>query len=581
MPRTPSLLLLAAVAACTESPPERDGEVDLRAPSSRPTQVDPAEVADDGVAALAQTAASRLLDQATFGARPANGVVPPPIDSVEHVMTRTVAAAVVDLLNAPAGSFAPTPPRPAGSCDGTFDPKTDLGAQFFVAALTAPDQLRLRTAYALHQILVVSEGGIRENRDTCTSEKRDGMRRYLNVLRSRAFGSYRKLLEAVTVEPAMGAFLNMANNVAFAPDGSPITPNENFARELLQLFTIGTTLLDEGGQPLLDASGQPRPAYTEARVQAFARTLTGWTYRASTGCPTVGGKNVATYDGPMIPCAVNHDSREAQLLTYPGVVNGGRTTRGESPQVHLTEALDNLFYHPNLPPFVVKQLIGHLVTSNPSPAYVRRVVAVFKDDGSAAHNRGNLREVIRAILTDPEAQARPGPTGGRVRSPVEMISFLFRTMGTTLSTDPAKNPGGKLNAYSGSMGQSIPRPPSVFSYYAPETPLPGENPNDLVGPVFDVLDTGTISVRANFVHDTLLGTALTEAGLRYDLATIPDQPAALIAWIEARWLHGAMSPELRATLTSALADTRSGSTLRKKQLALYLAAISPEFQTQR
>ena len=578
MPRTLYLLAFAAVA-CAEPPSPQDGEVGTT-PATRTTPTILAEVTAADVTSPVEAAASRLLAQATFGARPANGAAPPPIDSVEHVVARGLDGAIVDLLNAPAGSFAPTPPL-VGDCGGTFDAKTDLGAQFFVAALTAPDQLRLRTAYALHQILVVSEGGIRELKDTCTSEKRDAMRRYLNTLRSRAFGSYRKLLEAVTLEPAMGAFLNMANNVAFTTDGTPITPNENFARELLQLFTIGTTLLDEGGQPLLDASGQPRPAYTEARVQAFARTLTGWTYRSPAGCPTVGGKNTATYAGPMIPCAVNHDARAAQLLTYPGVVNGGRTSADGSPQDHLTEALDNLFHHPNLPPFVVKQLIGHLVTSNPSPAYVRRVVAVFKDDGSTAHVRGNLRAVVRAILTDPEARAAAGPTGGRLRSPVEMITFLFRTMGTTLSTDPAKNPGGKLNGYSGTMGQSIPRPPSVFSYYSPEAPLPGDNPDNLVGPVFDVLDTGTISVRANFVHDTLNTAALTNAGVLYDLANLPSAPAALLDWIDDTWLHGTMSADLRRTLEQALADPAANTPLNKQRLALYLAAMSPEFQTQR
>jgi hypothetical protein len=157
MPRTLPFVLLAAAAACTEPPPQRDGDVGRRPPSSFTPLIDPATFAPGGVAALAQPNASRLLDQATFGARPANGVVPPPIDSVEHVMTRSVAGAVVDLLNAPAGSFAPTPAR-TGVCDGPFDAKTELGAQFFVAALTAPDQLRLA-----HRLRAAPDpGGVRE-----------------------------------------------------------------------------------------------------------------------------------------------------------------------------------------------------------------------------------------------------------------------------------------------------------------------------------------------------------------------------------------------------------------------------------
>lgn len=580
MPRTLPLVLLATAAACAEPPPQRDDQAQRRPSPTHPTIA--AAVALDGVApealvAPATVAASRLLDRATFGARPAGAQSPLPIDSVEHVVSRGLSGAVNDLLAAPAGTFAATPPR-TGVCDGPFDPAFDLGAQFFVAALTAEDQLRLRVAYALHQILVVSENGIGENRATCNSEKRDAMTRYLNALRSRAFGNYRDVLEAITLEPAMGTYLDMANNVAFDSAGARITPNENFARELLQLFTLGTTLLGDDGQPLLDASGNPRPVYSEARVQAFARTLTGWTY-AGAPCPSMGGKNTATYAAPMIGCAANHDNRAAQLFNYTGAVNAGKTTAGATPQVHLDEALDNLFNHPNLPPFVCKQLIGHLVTSNPSPAYVARVVAVFKDDGSTLHRRGNLRAVVRAILLDAEAQAAPGATAGRLRSPAEMIARLMRSLGPSL--DLGLNPGRKLNDYSAAMGQSIPRPPSVFSYYSPDNPAPGDNPDDLVGPAFGVLDTGTITSRANFLHDVFVTSVLADAGVNVDLTTVPDDPTALLDWIDATWLHGAMTVELRDLLTGALADSRSGTTQRKKQLALYLAALSPDFQIQR
>lgn len=582
MPRILPLALLAAATACSESPPDRDGAraqrpVSAVAPAfTSPASVDPG--APEPAFALTRGDAARLLDQATFGPRPTGGLVPPPIDSIDHVVARGATNAVNDLLAAPAGSFATTPSH-TGNCDAPFDPAFDLGAQFFVAALTAPDQLRLRTAYALHQILVVSEIGINEDRATCNSEKRDAMTRYLNALRSRALGSYRELLEAITLEPAMGTYLDMANNVAFDDAGNRITPNENFARELLQLFTVGTTLLDDSGRELVDGQGNPRPAYTEAQIQALARTLSGWTYPDPAGCPTIGGKRRATYAGLMIPCNVNHDNRAAQLLSYPGAVNGGLTTAGASARVHLEEALDNLFNHPNLPPFVCKQLIGHLVTSNPSPEYVARVVAVFKDDATASHRRGNLRAVVKAILLDPEARGLPTANSGRLRSPAELVSRIFRSLGTTLDT--ALNPGRNLNGYSANMGQSIPRPASVFSYYAADTPVPGDNPDDLIGPAFGVLDTGTITVRANFVHDLLFSSGLANNGVLYDLTVVPEDPAGMLAWIDESWLSGAMTMQLRDGLTAALADPRSGSTARKRQLALYLAAMSPEFQIQR
>ncbi len=572
------------VAACADAPPDRDLGFERRPPSAAAPSADTSTANDEiasGVIALVPSAASRLLDQATFGARPFTGTGAPPLDTVEHVMTRTAGGAVVDLLGVPTGAFAATPPHPGPNCDLPFDPAFDLGNQFFNAALTAPDQLRLRVMFSLHQILVVSENAIGETRTTCNSERRDAMTRYLNALRAGAFGNFRTLLEVITLEPAMGTFLDMTNNVAFDTSGARITPNENFARELLQLFTVGTELLNDDGTVKVDAEGNPRPTYNEAHVQNFARTLTGWTYADPAGCPTVGATRRASYGAPMIPCQVNHDNRAARLLNYAGAVNAGLTTAGATAQVHLDEALDNLFHHPNLPPFVSKQLIGHLVTSNPSPAYVARVVAVFKDDGTTAHNRGNLRAVVRAILLDPEARAAPGPTAGRLRSPAELIARITRSLGATV--DLTKTPGRSLNTYSGMMGQAVPRPPSVFSYYAPGTPVPGDNPNDLVGPAFGVLDTGTITVRANFVHDLLHGAGLNTAGVGYDVATaLPADDAGIVDWIDSKWLHGAMSTELRTTLTTALADGRVGTLpLRHQQLALYLAALSPEFQIQR
>ncbi len=552
-------------------------------PSARPPGQAPEPLLREDTQAVVTPAyanAQRFLEQAAFGPRLVLGG-PAPNDSIEHVLEVGIGAALTEQLDTPAEPFEPTPPR-TGNCDGVFPPELDLGSQFFVDAMTSADQLRLRALFALSQILVVSVNGVQENRVTCNSEKRDAVLRYFNALRVGAFGSYRELLEEITLEPVMGTFLDMANNVGMGADG-PITANENFARELLQLFTVGLYKLDDRGERVL-VGGEPQPAYTEDDVKAFARTLTGWTFASPTGCPDkVGGKNEARYDAPMIPCQLNHNSASAQLLAYPGAANGGVTTDRASARKHLEEALDNVFNHPNLPPFVSKQLIQHLVTSNPSPDYVARVVAKFKDDGTSSHRRGNLRAVLRAILLDPEARAPAAlATYGRLRAPAELLTRMLRGLGA--SVDPALDPGTFLNGQSGDLGQTVSRPPSVFSYYPPDHPLPGST--SLVGPEFALLDTATQAGRAALLQTLLHGGRFASRGVDISagLAAMPTEPAAIVDWIDQQFLHGAMSASsagLRALLTEALADARSGSAENKKRLALFLTFLSPEFEIQR
>ncbi|WNG25576.1 DUF1800 domain-containing protein [Cystobacter fuscus] len=523
---------------------------------------------EHAIRSLAVTSATepdaiRFLDQATFGPRRANGVSPLPIDSVELVMGVGVSQAITEQLAAPRSVF-----------DGTTA-TVDLGSQFFYNAVMGKDQLRQRVTFALSQILVVSESVIRDNTTTPELEPKLALADYLNLLSANAFGNYRTLLDAVTRNPAMGTYLNMANNLAFDWAGRPMPLNENYARELLQLFTLGLEKLNEDGTPVLDANGVPIPAYTEAQVQAFARAFSGWTYASAAGCPTKGHNNAISYAQPMMACDVNHDSSAQTLL------RGAVTTAGASATVHLQQALDNIFADPNLPPFISKQLIQHLVTSNPSPAYVRRVVAVFKNNGSGV--RGDLGAVVRAILEDPEARGDQAPaqleaTYGRLRSPVLFITSLVRGLNGTLDATGSKNPGGRLNTYSRTLGQDVPRPPSVFSYYSPKTPLPGGN--GLVGPEFGVLDTATAAARANFVYD-LVYSNLSSAGIVIDFTTLPVNPNDLVAWLGRYWIHGEMSSDLSAALLQAMNDPRAGSSTRKQQLAIYLTSLSPEFQIQR
>jgi uncharacterized protein (DUF1800 family) len=548
-----ALTVLAAGCAPEEAPPE----------DSAPRQLGEEQQAIEPLDAPSEKNAIRFLEQATFGPRLAHGASPLPIDSVERVVSVGITQSITDQFNAPISVL-----------DGTTASK-DLGSQFFVNAVTGQDQLRQRVAFALSQFLVVSQLGIPEVSATVESEPKVAMAGYLNLLSSRSFGNFRQLLEAVTKDPAMGTYLDLANNKAFKTTGQPIEPNENYAREMLQLFTLGLHKLNEDGTPVINnTTGEMTPAYTEAQVQAFAHALSGWTYGGA-ACPTVGRSNPASYAQPMIGCDANHDSTSQVLL------RGVSTTAGAGAAQHLKEALDNVFADPNLPPFVSKQLIQHLVTSNPSPAYVQRVVNVFKNNGGGV--RGDLRAVVRAILEDVEARGPQPPLAqyasyGHLRPPALYIPSVLRWLDVQLDT-VGKDPGAKLNAWSRSLGQYVPRPPSVFSYYPPNAPAP--NANGLMGPEFAILDTATVTARANFVHELLYATSAATAGILIDLNVLPADPNDLVLWLSRYLLHDTMSSELQVAVYNAITDPRAGDMTRRKKLAVYLTTLSPEFQIQR
>jgi uncharacterized protein (DUF1800 family) len=562
MIRRTSLVLALCAAACAPA----DGPPEERLAE----EVEQARQAVEPLDTPSESNAIRFLEQATFGPRLARDASDARIDTVQHVTLSGIRQAITHQLNAPPSTF-----------DGTLASKS-LGSQFFYNAIHGEDQLRQRVAFALSQILVISQGGIPDVAATTDiSEPKLATARYLNLLSSHAFDDFRALLEAVTVDPGMGVYLDMVNNRAFDTTGEPIEPNENFARELLQLFTLGLHKLNEDGTVMRDAEGAPIPAYTEEHVQAFARTLSGWTFYAAptstrpTGCPAMGRTNPANYTAPMIGCDVNHDARAQTLL------RGVSTTEGGSAALHLEEALDNIFADPNLPPFICKQLIQHLVTSNPSPAYVKRVVNVFKNNG--AGRRGDMGAVVRAILEDDEARGPQPPlaqyaTYGRLRPPALFITSVVRWLNGTLDTADGKDPGAKLNTWSTTLGQNVPRPPSVFSYYPPNNPAP--QGNGLLGPEFAILDTATVLARANFVTELFL-TSSAQAGVVIDRSVLPSDPDELVIWLGRYWLHDAMSSSLQVAIYNAITDPRASTTARKKQLAVYLTSLSPEYQIQR
>lgn len=573
MIRRTALALAVSVAAC--APVDGAPEEPLGEAEQAETLTDPST-----------ENAIRFLEQATFGPR-LTSAASPAIDTVQYVEANGITKAIE-------AQIAKTAPMMSAT--------SDLGGQFFVSAIDGEDQLRLRVAFALSQILVVSEAGIPDDNTTTTiNESRVGTAGYFNKLRAGAFGSFRALLETITRDPAMGHYLNMANNRAFDSTGARILPNENFARELLQLFTLGLVKLNPNGTPKMDCNGDgvadagcttgmTLPAYTEAQVQAFAAALSGWTFAktaagtAATDCPAQGGRNGRFFGTggacattgqcgkPMIACNVNHDSRQQTLL------RGVKTTDKGTAEQHLTEALDNIAGDPNVAPFIVKQLIQHLVTSNPSPAYVKRVVDVW------TASTGNLGSVVKAILEDSEARGPQAPLAyyaqyGRLRPPALFITSLVRWLDGHLDTTAGKTPGSTLNTASRDMGQQALRPPSVFSYYPPDYVAPGGS--GLLGPEFSILTTATVATRANFVNSLLFGTSYANAGVVINVNVLPDDAEGMVLWLEQNMLHHAASADLQLAIYGAITDARANTVAKKKKLAINLAALSPELQIQR
>ncbi len=263
----------------------------------------------------------------------------------------------------------------------------------------------------------------------------------------------------------MGEYLSMANNDK-ADTTRGTQANENYARELMQLFTIGTFLLNQDGSLQLDVNHQPVPTYTQSTIANFARVYTGWTYPTQPGAK-LQKHNPAYYTGPMESFESNHDTGSKTLL------NGVVLPAGQTAEEDLGAALVNIFTHPNVAPFVSKNLIQHLVTSNPSPAYVSRIAAVFDDNGSGV--RGDLRAVVRAILMDPEARAgdsgpslNPPDTSGHLREPVFFTASMLRGLGALV------NDTNGLAGQAAKLGQTIFTPASVFNYYAPGYRIPAD-----------------------------------------------------------------------------------------------------------
>ena len=356
------------------------------------------------------------------------------------------------------------------------------------------------------------------------------------MLQNDAFGNHATLIKDVTLSPAMGNYLDMANN-----DGcGSCRPNENYGREVLQLFTIGLEELNPDGSQQLDGSGNPIPTYTQATVTGFANALTGWTYPTQPG-KTAGFYNPSYYSGPMISFDSHHNTATKTLL------DGATLPAGNNAQTDLDAAMQDIFNHPNVGPFLARALIEKLVTSNPSPDYVGRVTAAFNDNGSGV--RGDLKAVVTAILTDTEARRGDDPTqvqasDGHLKEPMLHIISLLRAAHAT--TDGGSN----LQYYASDMGQYPFYPGSVFNFYPPDYMI---SDTQLLGPEFKLLNTSTTIARINYVNDLVYGSvgSTTKIDLSQYAALAPDVNK-LVDGISSVMMHGQMSDDMRSTLVNTL-----------------------------
>jgi uncharacterized protein (DUF1800 family) len=380
----------------------------------------------------------------------------------------------------------------------------------------------------------------------------------VRLLSQHAFGNYRSLLRNVALSPSMGKYLDLANSRKAKGTSAP---NENFPRELLQLFTIGVWELHQDGTLRLDERGQPIPAYTQAVVAEIARALTGWTYPTKPDA-TPASTNPAYFVGQMEPRPLNHDTGAKMLF------RGIAIPAGQSVEKDLDDVIDAVFRHPNTPPFVSTRLIRFLVTSNPSPEYIRRVADRFVNNGAGV--RGDLAAVVRAILTDAEAAAI-GPQDGRLKDPLQHVIGLGRALNAQVVN------AGAFQYVFANLGEQLLSPPTVFSFYSPLGSMPHEP--GLFGPEFQLYAPAMTVLRANFIHQILSGGLAT--ALKVDLTpftAVAGNPAALVEQVNQTLLHGRMSSQLRRIITTA---TQATSDVTQRAIgALYLAAISSEYAVQ-
>ncbi|MFQ5981888.1 MAG: DUF1800 family protein [Woeseiaceae bacterium] len=446
---------------------------------------------------------------------------------------------------------------------------TDRVDIWFRNSLNGSDQLRQRVAFALSEILVVSQLGALIQAPYAVAD-------YYDVLAQNAFGNYRQLLEQVTLHPAMGVYLSMLGNEKPNP-ALNIRPDENYARELMQLFSIGLVELNNDGSVILDAQDQPVPTYSQEIIEGFAHVFTGWNYA---GAPSFQQARRTDFNQtvPMELYPDFHDTGEKLLL------NGVVLPAGQTGEQDLSDALDSIFDHPNVGPFISIRLIQRLVTSNPSPGYVDRVASVFNDNGSGV--RGDLAAVVKAILMDDEARPEMRmELDGKVKEPIIRLTQLWRAYDA--SSQSGRYP--IVFAYI-VFGQGPLQAESVFNFFSPFYAPPGEIlDNNLVAPELEIATEYQNTFITNFMFFLTFqnNSEHTDPGDDDVLINIDAEIAAaddidnLIDLVAGKLLGGEISDTLRTEIAGMLERIPATDTAIRAAETIYFVVTSPEYAYQR
>jgi uncharacterized protein (DUF1800 family) len=452
-----------------------------------------------------------------------------------------------------------------------------LQRDFFTNAVYKPDQLRQRVAWALSQILVTSAN----EPDLSYAHV---MSRYQGLMFKHAFGNFESLLNDVTLSPAMGNYLDQVNNDRAS--GTRV-PNENYAREIMQLFSVGLEELNLDGTVITDVNGMPLPTYDQTQIKEFAKVFTGLTYAdpANPAATTAAKKNNRYYALPMIPYPVTATSGHEQGAKTLLVVDAsGQPTvlpANQSVQKDQADAVHNVFMHPNTPVYVGRQLIQRLVTGNPSKAYILRIAQRFIDNGAGV--RGDLRAVVKAILTDPEARgggSAGDPTYGSLKEPVLMITGLIRSLSGV--TD-----GNRLEGAASGLGQRPYYSPTVFNYFPPDNTIQGTT---TLAPEFLIHNTQSAIARSNLVYSMVYNpfgvdnTIANSTGTRLNVAQFEanaGNPAQMVDQVDQVLTGGQMPAAAKATVVTAVNAVAATNPTARAQMAVYLIASSYHYQVQR
>ena len=541
-----ALASLMALAACG------GGGGDSAAPSPAPTPAPPP-------AAPTSAEASRFLAQASMGANRTQ---------IARVQTLGYAGWLDEQFALPSSGTRWDLLVAAGLSDISYkNTQAGFDPVAWAKLLSAPDTLRQRITLALSEIFVVAIDGL-----IGLGWKQFTAAAYLDLLEANAFGSHRALLQQISLSLAMGEYLTFrASAKANATTGA--LPDENYARELMQLFTIGLVMLNADGTPKL-ANGATTDTYTLDDITGLARVFTGWD-------ADLAGGNTKTPDFVRRPMTQVASRYETGAKTFLGTT----IAAGTDASTGLTLALDAITTHANVAPFFSHQLIQRIVTSNPSPAYVARIAAVFNDDGSGA--RGNLRAVVRALLLDDEARnasLAASTSYGKLREPMLRFIGWARAFSAT-SPSGAWAIGNTGDAAKG-LAQSPLRSPSVFNFFRPGYVPPNSALGSaaLVAPEFQLANESSVVGCINYLQRAVAGSIADITPDYSTLTPLADDAAALLAELNLVLAANQLSTATITALVTAVQTMPSGTDATRRNrinAALVLVLAAPEYIVQK